>query len=107
MFGVIAGPSGSERFPLGHVILRNKAEQRTDDTINNWVRMLDPDFRVSRQGAEASLWLKGGPAEVDHTTTQGQTVLDDLVQQTQIDGRLFICLVVKTHYMRYGVVAIL
>ena len=88
-------------------ILGNYAEQRADNTVNNWMGMFDPDFRVGRQGAKASLWLKGGPAKVDHTTTQGQAILDDLVQQTQIDGRMFIYLVVKTHYMRHGGVAIL
>ena len=88
-------------------ILRNHAEQRADSTVNNWMGVFDPDFRVGRQGAKTSLWLKGGPAKVDHTTTQGQAILDDLVQQTQIDGRMFIYLVVKTHYMRYGGVAIL
>jgi hypothetical protein len=92
---------------MGRGILRNKAEQRADDTINSWMRMLDPDFGVSRQRAKASLWLKGGPAKVDHATTQRQAILDDLVQQTQIDGRLFIYLVVKPYYVRYGGVAIL
>ena len=56
---------------MGRGILRNQAEQRTYDTIHRWMRMLDPDFRASRQGAKASLWLKGGPAKVDHATTQG------------------------------------